>query len=331
MSGCVREEASLTAERPAESFTASPPAAQTLPSPTISATSSHTPVPTPLSTQTSVPTLAPTSKPAVLIGAGDISYCGKDYLGDDQTALVLARLLKESPEAQIFTAGDNVQGDGFAWEFRDCFHPTWGQFKDRIHPVPGNHDYMTYAGAPYYAYFGAAAGKPGLGYISYDLGQWHIVGLNSNCNDIACGANSEQAGWFRAELTKNAGRCTLVYWHHPRWSSGLAGGTTAVSAFWNIASEFGVEIVVSGDDHDYERFAPQDAAGQAAPDGIREFVVGTGGAPPREWSVIKPNSEVRDHTTWGVIKFSLYPAHYEWEFVPVAGGTFHDSGSGQCH
>jgi hypothetical protein len=157
------------------------------------------------------------------------------------------------------------------------------------------------------------------------------VALNSNCNDIACGPNSAQAQWLRADLSRSARRCTLLYWHHPRWSSGLAGGSPAVATFWNIASEFGAEVVVSGDDHDYERFAPQDAAGKASETGVRQFVAGTGGTPERDWGALKPNSEVRDNSTWGLLKFSLYPGRYEWEFIPVAGGTFRDSGSGECY
>lgn len=326
MSGCAHAEF-----QPGASPTAGLSITQTLSTPIPLPTLHPAPTATPNPTKTPLPTQAPTPKPAVLIGAGDISYCGKDYLGDDQTARLMLGLLKEFPEAQVFTAGDNVQGDGLAWEYRDCFNPTWGQFKDRIHPAPGNHDYQTEQGGPYYAYFGAAAGQAGLGYYSYDLGDWHVVALNSNCNDIACGANSAQAQWLRADLTCSAKRCTLLYWHNPRWSSGLAGGSGAVGAFWNIASEFGAEVVVNGHDHDYERFAPQDAAGKAAPNGVREFVAGTGGAPERQWGHLQPNSEARDASTWGVLKFSLYPGRYEWEFIPVAGGTFHDSGSGECH
>jgi hypothetical protein len=329
VSGCAGRAASPTAESPTLNPAASPPAILTLPVPSL------TPAPILSFTPTQPPTIprtpSPTPKPAILIGAGDIASCGKDYLGDDQTALVLARLVKDASEALIFTAGDNVQGDGLAWEYRDCFGPTWGQFKDRIHPVPGNHDYLTDQAGPYFAYFGPAAGKPSLGYTSYDLGEWHIVALNSNCNEIACGSDSTQAKWLRADLANSAKRCTLLYWHNPRWSSGLAGGRGAVRAFWSIANEFGAEIVVNGHDHDYERFAPQDAGGKAVPDGVREFVAGTGGAPARPWGLIQPNSEMRDNSTWGVLKFSLFPGRYEWEFVPVAGGTFNDSGSGDCH
>jgi hypothetical protein len=266
-----------------------------------------------------------------LIGAGDIAYCSQAYLGDDYTADLIGSLLTQNPQAVLFTAGDNVQGEGFAWEYRDCFTPTWGRFKNRIHPVPGNHDYMTDGGANYFNYFGAAAGQPGNGYYSYNLGAWHIVALNSNCNDIACGANSAQAQWLRADLAANPTACTLLYWHHPRWSSGLAGGSAVVAPFWKIAVEAGVEIVVNGDDHDYERFAPQDTAGKLSASGVRQFVAGTGGTPLRAWGTPQPNSEVRNNETWGVLKFTLYPDRYDWEFVPLPGSTFRDAGSGVCH
>jgi len=301
--------------------------ASPMPVPTLTAT----PTPSPSPSLTPKPTFTLTPTPAVLIGAGDIAYCSDSYLGDDQTAQLIAQLVARYPQAQLFTAGDNVQGDGLAWEYRDCFNPTWGQFLDRIHPVPGNHDYMTDNGGPYYQYFGAAAGKPGLGYYSYDLNGWHIVALNSNCNQIACGEGSAQANWLRQDLANHPQACTLLYWHDPRWSSGLAGNIPAADTFWRIANEYGVDVVVNGNDHDYERFAPQDAAGQASPDGVREFVAGTGGAPERGWGKILPNSEARNNDTWGVLAFSLYPGGYDWQFVPVTGGSYQDSGSGTCH
>ncbi len=328
-SGCgAQPEPARAALTPTAAVTATLSASRT-PAPTRTVTPTLTSSPSPTFTPT--PTVTPTPVPAILIGAGDIAYCSDSYLGDDQTAQLIAELVDRYPQAQLFTAGDNVQGEGLAWEYRDCFNPTWGQFLDRIHPVPGNHDYMTDDGGPYYQYFGSAAGKPGLGYYSYDLNGWHIVALNSNCNQIACGEGSAQADWLTQDLTDNQQACTLVYWHDPRWSSGLAGSIPAVDTFWRIANEFGVEVIVNGHDHDYERFAPQDAAGAASPDGAREFVAGTGGAPQRAWGKILPNSEVRNNDTWGVLVFSLFPGRYDWQFVAVAGGDFADSGSGNCH
>jgi len=300
-------------------------------SPTLTSTLIPTVTATPAPTVTALPSATPLPTPAVLIGAGDVSYCGPDYLGDDQTAVLLGSLLAQNPQAQVFIAGDVVQGEGLAWEYRDCFTPTWGRFIDRIHPAPGNHDYLTDGGAPYFAYFGTRAGAPGAGYYSYDLGEWHIVALNSICTEVACGKDSTQVKWLRADLAASRKSCTLLYWHYPRWSSGLAGGTGIPGAFWDAAAEFGAEIVVTGHDHDYERFDPLDAAGRPDPNGILQFVAGTGGAALRGWGTPAPHSALRNNDTWGLLKFSLYPGRYQWEFLPVAGQSFTDSGSGTCH
>ena len=301
--------------------------------PTISPTETQTPTPTATETPvpTETPTTTPTSVPVTLIGAGDISYCGPDWIGDENTAEVLARLIEQHPNAAIFTAGDNSQGEGTRAEYRNCFDPSWGRFKDRIRPAPGNHDYVTEGAAPYYEYFGAAAGEPGKGYYSYDLGDWHIVVLNSNCNYVACRNDSQQVAWLREDLANSDKKCTLMYWHHPLFTSGPSGNYGAARSFWQAGEDFGVEIVVNGHDHQYERFAPQDHGGNATPDGIRQFIVGTGGAYHRDWGEVQPNSEVRDNRTHGVINFTLYSDRYEWEFVPVAGSTFTDSGSTECH
>lgn len=294
------------------------------PSPTL--------LPPPTARMPATPTTVPTPAPAVLIGAGDIAYCGDapEYQGDERTAALVEDLLALSPEATVFTVGDTVYGDGTMAELKNCFGSSWGRFKDRIRPAPGNHDYMTDAGNPYYTYFGAAAGPAGLGYYSYDLGDWHIVVLNSNCNDIACGADSAQVKWLREDLQNSGKTCTLSYWHHPRWSSGVANGGSAAT-FWKTAAELGVDVVVNGHDHDYERFAPMDASGNADPNGVREFVVGTGGAVLRGWGIIRPNSEVRYSGVHGVIQFKLFPGRYEWEFVPEKDAALTDSGTGACH
>lgn len=301
--------------------------------PSLTYTPTIPPTATPTVTETPEPTStpSPTPAPVTLVGAADISYCGEQFLGDEATAKVLAAVIEQYPDVQIFTAGDNVQGKGIMAEYLNCFTPSWGQFKERIHPAPGNHDYMTNQGAPYYTYFGAQAGEAGQGYYSYDMGEWHIIALNSNCNDIGCREGSRQVEWLRQDLENNNKRCTMMYWHHPRFSSGHAGNYGSVYDFWRIGMEYGVEMVVSGHDHGYERFAPQDIDGKATTLGIRQFVVGTGGATLRDWGEVKPNSEIRDNETNGVIKFTLYPDRYEWEFLPSEGGTFTDSGSGVCH
>ena len=267
---------------------------------------------------------APLSRDTViLVGAGDIADCDLD--GDEQTA----RLLDSIP-GTVFTAGDNAYGSGTVSQFARCYGPGWGRQRARTRPAPGNHDYRTSAGAPYYAYFGAQAGEPGLGYYSYDLGAWHVISLNSN---IRMRAGSAQERWLRADLAASRAKCVLAYWHHPRFSSSNGhGNDPSTQPLWQALYEFGAEVVLGGHDHDYERFAPQTPDGRADPErGIREFVVGTGGAERYSFGSPQPNSEVRNGDTWGVLKLTLMPDAYRWQFVPVAGKTFSDSGSGRCH
>jgi hypothetical protein len=260
--------------------------------------------------------------PPVLVGAGDIASCS---WGEDAAT---AKLLDSIPGI-VFTAGDDVYPNGTAAEFTGCYEPTWGRHKTRTRPAPGNHDYRTADGAPYYAYFGALAGDSGRGYYSYDLGAWHILSLNSN---ISMKAGSPQEQWLRASLARHPAKCTLAYWHHPRFSSGGHGSSTASQPLWQALYDANADVVISGHDHLYERFAPQTPAGtRDAARGIREFVVGTGGAGLYQVETIRANSEVRNANTHGVIKLTLRPDSYDWEFVPVAGKTFRDSGSGRCH
>jgi acid phosphatase type 7 len=326
IAGCARAEAPTLI--PTIALSSSTP---------IPATASPSASPMPLSTSTPLPTdtpaPTPTPTPAVLIGAGDIAFCGNDpgHTGDEKTGALIENLISQSPNAVVFTAGDTVYGDGTMTELKQCFEPSWGKFKDRIRPSPGNHDYTTASGQPYYTYFGAAAGEAGVGYYSYNLGDWHIISLNSNCNEVGCGPDSEQVKWLRQDLQSSASTCTLMYWHHPRWSSGIGGGTSAVSTFWKTAAELGVDVVVNGHDHDYERFAPMDGSGNADANGVRLFVVGTGGAVLRDWGTVKPNSEVRYSFTYGAIQFKLSPGRYDWQFFPTDDASMTDTGSGVCH
>jgi hypothetical protein len=261
----------------------------------------------------------------VFSGAGDITACGTS--GASETAAILAQL-----PGEIFTAGDNNNDHGLIEQYASCFTPTWGQFISRLHPSPGNHDYTYDEGAAYYQYFGPAAGEVGKGYYSFDEGAWHVVMLNAQCNYVGCGEDSPQVQWLDADLSAHPNRCTIAIWHQPRFSSGLSG-SSGEYPFWKVLYEHGAEIVVNGHDHDYERFAPQDPMGNPDPErGIREFVVGTGGAGQREFSQdIQPNSEARNTGLFGVLKLTLYSDRYDWEFIPVAGGDFSDSGSGECH
>ena len=254
----------------------------------------------------------------VFVGAGDIANCGNS--NDEATAKLL-----DSIPGTIFTVGDNAYPDGTASQFTDCYAPTWGRHKDRTRPAPGNHDYHTAGAAGYFNYFGAAAGDPGKGYYSYNLGAWHIISLNSEVT------SSAQEQWLRADLAANNSRCTLAYWHHPRFSSGQHGNSTRSQAFWQALYDAGADVVLNGHDHTYERFAPQNPSGQADPNrGIREFVVGTGGAGLYPFPTTQPNTEVRNNTTFGVLKLTLHATSYDWQFVPIAGQTFTDSGSADC-
>lgn len=258
----------------------------------------------------------------VLVGAGDIADC-------DSEAREATAALLDGIAGTVFTAGDNAYGSGTPEEFTECYAPSWGRHKDRTRPAPGNHDYRTGDGAGYYAYFGINAGPPGRGYYSYNLGDWHIVSLNSNI-DMAPG--SAQDRWLRTDLAANRKRCTLAYWHHPRFSSSEHGNQKHTAPLWDALYAYGAEIVIGGHDHTYERFAPQTP--DAVPDparGIREFVVGTGGAELYEFPTTEPNSEVRDNSAHGVLRLTLRPDGYAWEFVPVAGERFRDAGTGTCH
>jgi Big-like domain-containing protein/calcineurin-like phosphoesterase family protein len=260
--------------------------------------------------------------PAVLVGAGDIANCSYD--DDEATAKVV-----DAISGVVFTAGDDAYSSGTPQQFTDCYQPTWGRHRPRTRPSPGNHEYNTPGATGYYDYYGTLAGDAGLGYYSYDVGGWHIISLNSN---IAMGGGSPQEQWLRADLAAHPAPCTLAYWHHPRFSSGEHGNSTAPQPLWQALYDANADVVINGHDHTYERFAPQTPTGSLdSARGIREFVVGMGGAAFYQFPVVRANSEVRNNTTHGVIKLTLHADGYDWEFVPVAGGTFRDSGSGKCH
>jgi hypothetical protein len=263
----------------------------------------------------------------VLVGAGDIADC-KELSGAAKTAVLLDHI-----EGTVFTLGDNAYDSGTPSQFADCYAPTWGRFKARTKPALGNHDYKTAGAAGYFGYFGAAAGDPKAGYYSYDLGTWHVVVLNSNCGEIGgCQAGSPQEKWLREDLGAHPALCTAAMWHHPRFSSAEHGDDKSMRDLWQALYDAGAEVVLSGHDHDYERFAPQDAGGRRDMErGVRQFVAGTGGRYEYKWGNIQANSEVRNNETFGVLKLTLHPDRYDWEFVPVEGGSFKDSGSAKCH
>jgi hypothetical protein len=263
---------------------------------------------------------------AILVGAGDIASCGSD--ADEATA----RLLDAIP-GTVFAAGDDAYERGTADEFGRCYDPTWGRVRDRTLPAPGNHDYGTSGAAGYVGYFGARARPSGTTWYSREVGAWHVIVLDSDCSAVGgCGAGSAQERWLRADLAASGARCTIAIWHHPLFSSGEHGNNADLTAFWNDLYAAGADIVVNGHDHDYERFAPQAPDGRSdRARGIREFVVGTGGAALRAFGRVRPNSEVRNASTHGVLRLTLGADGYDWTFVPVAGESFTDSGSGDCH
>jgi hypothetical protein len=277
--------------------------------------------------QTPAPTPPASPADAILVGAGDIASCDSET--DEQTAALL-----DSIEGTVFTLGDNVYPNGTAKQFLRCYEPSWGRHKARTRPVAGNHDYRTSGAAGYFGYFGAAAGDPRTGYYGYDLGSWRILVLNSNCRQVGgCGPGSAQERWLRADLAEHPAPCTVAMWHHPRYSSGAHGDDADMRHIWKLLYEAGADLVLAGHDHTYERFAPQNPEGELdRARGIREFVVGTGGRSLYEFHrKIDRDSEVRNNTTHGVLKLTLRPDAYDWEFVPVPGGTFRDSGTGKCH
>ena len=258
---------------------------------------------------------------AVFSGAGDIVRCDKPE--PEQTAALLDRI-----PGTVFSLGDNVYPTGTLSQLAKCYTPTWGRHVSRMLTTPGNHDWDVSSGAPYFQYFGEAAGPPGLGYFSTTLGAWHVVSLNSN---IAAGVGSAQYQWLRADLAASGATCTLAMWHHPLFSSGENGNSPQMRDAWRLLHAAGAEIVLNGHDHDYERFAPQDADGRADPSGLREFVVGTGGASLYQRMHPQPNTDVWEDHSFGVLKLTLKSAGYDWQFVPIDGQRFVDSGSAACN
>ena len=295
--------------------------------------------PAPPGTPGAPPGTVPTdTRVATLVGAGDIAECGSSGGPSTSKAEATAKVLDGVPRNSstvVYTTGDNVYNDGKTSEFNSCYAPTWGRHKDRTRPVPGNHDYNTSGASGYYGYFGAAAGQAGTGWYSYDLGAWHVIVLNSNCASVGgCQAGSAQEQWLRADLAASAARCTVAMWHHPRFNSGKTHGQNMeVAPLWEALYAYGADVVLNGHVHVYERFAPQrpDATGDNAY-GIRQFTVGTGGAPGYAFeNTPRPNSEMRKTGTDGVLKLTLRASGYDFNFLSIAGQTFSDTGSGTCH
>ena len=259
----------------------------------------------------------------VLVGAGDIARCGPELADAERTA----RILDRTPGV-VFTAGDLAYPSGRAVDFNDCYGPTWGRHRARTRPTPGNHEYETAGAAPYFDYFGENAGPRAQGYYTYNVGPWLVIALNS---EIDVGPSSSQLQWLYSQLRGSTARCTAAIFHRPLFTSGPNGDNRRMIEIWRALHEFGVELVINGHDHLYERFAPQSPDGTLDPQGIRQFTVGTGGVSLYQVAARKPNSEVINTDAHGVLKLTLASTAYHWEFLSAGSATFNDAGTGACH
>jgi hypothetical protein len=262
--------------------------------------------------------LAELAAPAILLAVGDIAGCPEWYQ-DEATAELAASL-----PGTVAILGDVVYRDGKRWEFRQCYDPSWGRVLARSRPAPGNHEYHQVGAGPYYEYFGTRAGPAGKGYYTYKLGTWRIYSLNSERNI------PEQTAWLKSHLAENRSKCILAYWHKPRYTSGEHPNDTTVRPLFHELYKAGAEVVLSGHNHNYERFAPQDADGNFQAKGVRQFVVGTGGARKEGFVTVQPNSKVRYAEGWGVLRLTLGAGKYGWNFLPVPGSPPADTGSANC-
>jgi len=307
-----------------------PSSGQVATAPAMTEPPTSTPIKTPTKTSTPTTKLIARDKPAsdsdpVLVGAGDIARCTSE--GDEATAALL-----DSIQGTVFTTGDNVYEAGTESEFMDCYAPTRGSQKARTYPLAENYDYLTKGGAGYFDDFKSVAGDPDKGYYSYELGTWHVIVLNSQCSQIGgCKPGSPQYYWLQQDLQDHTNLCMLSYYHIPIFLSGGRANNN-MNEIYTLLYDNNVEVVLNGHEHFYERFAPQDPNGLADPTrGFREFIVGTGGANHTPIDTIQPNSEVRNTDTFGVLKLTLHPKSYEWQFIPVAGKPFSDKGTTLCH
>jgi hypothetical protein len=261
-----------------------------------------------------------------LVGAGDIGRC------DDRSDSKTARLLGRIP-GTVFNLGDSAYPEGTRAQFRDCYDPTWGNYKKRTRPTAGNHDYHTAGAKPYFDYFRWRAGRP-RGYYSYDRGAWHIVALNSNCKKVGgCERRSAQGRWLRRDLDSHRARCTLAYFHHPLYASGRGEDSPKVKPFWHILYNHHADVILSGHAHRYERFARITPSGErSSARGIRLFIVGTGGAlGESQQGRNEPRVQAKKVGAPGVLKLKLGSGFYQWKFVPVVGRHYTDSGRARCH
>jgi len=275
--------------------------------------------------------------PVTIVAVGDIS-CQPDnpFYNDDegshgacQSKATSDLALSLNPAAALIL-GDEQYRSGTLNDFQDSYDKTWGRLKSISRPVPGNHEYQNLGASGYYNYFGAAAGIPEVGYYSFNVGTWHVVALNANCKQVGgCGKDSAQERWLRHDLADHGRPCTLAFWHQPRFSSGKNGNDASYQPFWQDLQDYGADVVLNGHDHDYERFAPQDADGVADPGGVTEFVVGTGGESLTQLRARRANSLVWDNRDYGVLQMTLDNGSYTWRFVTESGAV-KDAGRANC-
>jgi 3',5'-cyclic AMP phosphodiesterase CpdA len=277
---------------------------------------------------------------SIIVAVGDIADCNSN--GDELTAILVDSLLRADSAANVsdavLTLGDNAYPNGAASDFLRCFAPSWGDsnklIMKRIRPSPGNHEHLSGMAAPYYEYFGDRAGSPKKGYYSFDLGEWHIISLNSEMI-VNFGFTKEerdaQLNWLDEDLKNNSKVCTLAYWHHPRWSSGWHGSDPRIDLFWQRLYNAGVDVILNGHDHEYERYLPQSPAGVLdSLKGMSQFVVGTGGGNLRGFTRKAAPGGFRLEGYFGVLKLTLGASEYQWAFLDTAGHLW-DTGAGKCH
>ncbi len=271
-------------------------------------------------------------KSLTVYAAGDIADCKKLPPAETmaaRTAELISAGLEQDKKALVLTLGDNTYPVGRPEEFSHCYDATWGKFKASTLPSPGNHDYGMPLALGYYNYFDDLAGPDRRGYYSKTVGNWLLLSLNSNLSESPM---QEQLIWLREQLKNNRRLCKLAYWHHPVFSSGGHGNNDVMREAWKLLAEAKTDIVLASHDHDYERLVPLNANGERDDkNGIRSFVVGTGGVKLTPMFFPKATTEVRDNVTFGVLKLNLHKNSYNWEFLPVAGQSFTDTGRDVCH
>lgn len=279
-----------------------------------------------LSTLVACATVKDAASPAlVVVAAGDVSH------PEVREQEVTAKLVESLSPVAVLVPGDAQYGEGLLEEFQRAYEPTWGRFKDKTWPAPGNHEYKSGANG-YFDYFGPRAGPERRGYYAFDLGDWHVISLNTGhlCERGACDEQSAQFKWLEADLAATKKKCVIAFWHHPTFNSGHHGPFVAALPMWKLMAAHHVELVLNGHEHFYERFEPLDAQGAPSADGVVQVTVGTGGIGFSDFKTSQPGSVVRQNDTLGVLKLTLRPSSWEADFVPVPGAKFTDHFSGTC-